>query len=498
MKRTHRTERIASLQRGWGHLVHVEPSADNRSCYLILEYNSHIGEGSSRSIAMGDAIVSKTEISEHPATALSPDGRQLAVAKQIRTFGRVVHEISINGELRWTMPYDTVHHVCWIDDDRLVWDAWNTEELTASLRDRKAKMGDPADRPPSPIRIFVNGESDGHGVTHFTRLHISGRLWAAEVAENGKIYTVFDDGTCSEKRDIDPDSSAGSPRAVGFRFANDPDVLHGRVTAEKDDKHGAERARHRDLVSKHRFEDIGARYSHDGIEDVDIRSHRAAYVGMRRVGVMAKMANAFGRHMQLKEQRALAKTMCDNAESFLAENGVGLSLTREVSEVRDSIDLLRNARRRKDVKGMEAGYRRLSEAVGEIDRDASWRIYDEKKKKEDNILRQPLMFAFAMLANPYFGPLHIAHESSIRYFPAVLGPGEDRVWTKGYHWVKAVRLLPDGAVAVAAPSGNAFHVVIDEEEGPAFDRIENLRVGSDGVLSYCAVKGEDVYRVTVE
>lgn len=104
---------------------------------------------------------------------------------------------------------------------------------------------------------------------------------------------------------------------------------------------------------------------------------------------------------------------------------------------------------------------------------------------------RPLLLLFV----PDFGIGHAWLESGKRYYPV----NHDRAWRKGYRGVGDRFFTPRGELVVQAVTANdKMRVVIDEDEGPAFDRIENVRYHpAEAALSYIARDGDKIYRVTV-
>lgn len=100
----------------------------------------------------------------------------------------------------------------------------------------------------------------------------------------------------------------------------------------------------------------------------------------------------------------------------------------------------------------------------------------------------------ALLFNPYMGIGHAYIEGSRRYFPV----DHDRAWKKGYRFAGDHFYTPHDELVVTCAQGAGACVAIDEDEGPDFDAVENVRhlPGEDAVC-YLARNGTDLIRVTV-
>lgn len=99
----------------------------------------------------------------------------------------------------------------------------------------------------------------------------------------------------------------------------------------------------------------------------------------------------------------------------------------------------------------------------------------------------------ALLFNPYMGVGHAYIEGSRRYFPV----DHDKEWRKGYRWAHDHFYTPDDELVVTAAEGRGERVVIDEDEGPVFDRVINVRHdAAERAVCYLATEGSSVFRVT--
>lgn len=100
----------------------------------------------------------------------------------------------------------------------------------------------------------------------------------------------------------------------------------------------------------------------------------------------------------------------------------------------------------------------------------------------------------ALLFNPYFGPGYVYAEASKRYRPV----DGAKPWKRGYRRVHDIFYAPSGSLAAVVGDSRGMRLVVDEDEGPAFDEIYNARPAKDGRICYLARRGNDFFRVTVE
>ena len=112
--------------------------------------------------------------------------------------------------------------------------------------------------------------------------------------------------------------------------------------------------------------------------------------------------------------------------------------------------------------------------------------------------KNPLAWVVTLLFNPYFGPGTAAVEGSKRYYPV----NHDQVWKNGYRFANDQFFTPADKLVVTAYTamyrGKAM-VVIDEDEGPQFDDIVNVRyLAAEGCVCYLGRDGDSIYRVTVK
>lgn len=99
----------------------------------------------------------------------------------------------------------------------------------------------------------------------------------------------------------------------------------------------------------------------------------------------------------------------------------------------------------------------------------------------------------ALLFNPYMGIGHGYIESSRRYFPV----DHERIWKKGYRFAHDHFYTPDDELVVTGVEGRGERVVIDEDEGPVFDRIVNVRHdAAERAVCYLATDGQNIFRVS--
>ena len=81
-------------------------------------------------------------------TCTSPDKTKTAIVKYIFKDDKVIHQIHINDKLEYTVPYQVVHCIRWIDEDTLAWSCFNQGELTGIDK--------------NGIRYFENGADITH------------------------------------------------------------------------------------------------------------------------------------------------------------------------------------------------------------------------------------------------------------------------------------------------------------------------------------------------
>lgn len=131
---------------------------------------------------------------------------------------------------------------------------------------------------------------------------------------------------------------------------------------------------------------------------------------------------------------------------------------------------------------------------------------DEREKKNGGEMTKR-GWILAMLFNPYTGAGLAAMESSKRYYPVNtryfredgVWKLEERVWKKGYRFAAVDFLTPSGELVVTAHEGRSCRVVIDEAEGPVFDRVWGLRHSAAGdLVSYVGMKDGTLHRVLAE
>lgn len=117
----------------------------------------------------------------------------------------------------------------------------------------------------------------------------------------------------------------------------------------------------------------------------------------------------------------------------------------------------------------------------------------ERAEGRGGIAARALQWPIALLFNPYFGVGHAFVESSRRYIPVDNG----RAWKKGWRYAHDHFYTPDDELVVTCVDLSGARVVIAEEEGPAFDAVENVHhLADDDRVCYLARAGDDLLRVT--
>ncbi|HSD12801.1 MAG TPA: hypothetical protein VLC10_04545 [Patescibacteria group bacterium] len=388
MARGYRVERLADVRPEWGPIRHVMAAPDNTSFALIAEP----AEGVHR-VVFGGRVLAETGPHEIMPMSLSFDGTKLAVAKRGRGRGERTSEIFVNGEKRFDVPFETVYRFDWLDDERLAWSAWNSDDLRAK---------------DDTIHYFVNGE-DVTGRLEFEPVLMDRMRQAIQVKEGRTAYMIYDDGSRSASVTVGPDVD----RWHWFDELTPPIDLADRTRPEElwDGARRSVRVRYRG-VSGPIFDGIE---SFGGMRQFALNAdgRRAAYVGIRYSGV----ARAMGR-------------------------AVGASLSR--------------------IEGEPKGLSKL------------W------------------AWPMALLFNPYMGIGHAYIEGSRRYFPV----DHDREWKKGYRFASDHFYTPHDELVVTASGSDGRRVVIDEEEGPLFAAVENVRhLASEDAVCYLAAKDDEILRV---
>lgn len=116
----------------------------------------------------------------------------------------------------------------------------------------------------------------------------------------------------------------------------------------------------------------------------------------------------------------------------------------------------------------------------------------ERIEGEPKGLSKLWAWPLAFLFNPYFGLGHAFIEGSRRYFPV----DHDREWKKGWRFASDHFYTPSDELVVTCTGGDGSRVVIDEDEGPPFSMIENVRhLAAEDAVCYLASEGEQIFRV---
>lgn len=117
----------------------------------------------------------------------------------------------------------------------------------------------------------------------------------------------------------------------------------------------------------------------------------------------------------------------------------------------------------------------------------------EKAESRRGIFARALQWPVALLFNPYFGIGHAFIEGSRRYVPVDHG----RAWKKGWRFAHDHFYTADDELVVTCADQSGSRIVIAEEEGPAFDMIENVNyLAAEDRVCYLARAGDDIIRVT--
>jgi hypothetical protein len=122
------------------------------------------------------------------------------------------------------------------------------------------------------------------------------------------------------------------------------------------------------------------------------------------------------------------------------------------------------------------------------------RLMERAEEAEERTGKSPgWAMKLAMLFTPYGGRGHAFIEGSRRYHPV----DDRREWAKRYRHAGDQFYTPAGELVVTCADGRALRVVIDEDEGPPFDGVHNVRALPDGRVCYVANRDRDFFRVTV-
>ena len=388
-QRAHRLERLGPVKEEWGPLRHVMAAADHRSYVILTEPQ----EGIHR-LVFRDRVVAESGPHDLMPSSFSFDGSKLAVARTVIEGGRVRHRIEVNGELAYDADLSTLHHLDWLDNERLAWDGWNDGD------DHRIDDGG--------IRRFVNGV-DVTGTLDFEPVLLDRMRHAIRLKEGDMACMIYDDGSRSEPVRVAP---GNEDRWHWFGWPGSSERPE-RPEESWDGSRRAVRVRYRGVTGPifDGIESFGGMRSYAMNRD----GRRAAYVGIRYSGAARAMSGL-----------------------------VGGALNRLDGEPRGLTKLW------------------------------AW----------------PL----ALLFNPYMGVGHAYIEGSRRYFPV----DHDRPWEKGYRWAHDHFYTPCDELVVTCAEKDGHRVVIDEDEGPAFDSVIDVRHLADGdEVSYLAIENGDIIRVSV-
>lgn len=105
-------------------------------------------------------------------------------------------------------------------------------------------------------------------------------------------------------------------------------------------------------------------------------------------------------------------------------------------------------------------------------------------------LEKVLILPAFLLLNPVFGPLYLTQNFGKREY-VVKG---NKMWSKPYKWLTSFFFTSRNELVVMAGDKRKCWVVVDEVEGPKFDRIENIIETKDGI-SYLAVDKDRIFKV---
>ncbi len=413
--RIHERELIAEIKPEWGPLGHLIVSADNRSCALycggetaeeeepdpsatIREMAERARQDGKERIVFNGRVQAESDGGHREMLpALSPDGRQLAVARLIYDGAGFRYEIDVNGQpTHRCEKMFFIYTLAWLSDSRLAWYGWFKNE-----DGRSDKEGG--------HHYFVNGQ-DVTGQVMFEGVWADRGRHALIVQENGVRFTLNDDSSREHERPACCDSF----------------LCHCRWDPDQPRPAGPEEIR-----------DEG------------------------RSGVRVSFNGLTGPEFDEIENDSGLRSYCLNRDGSRV-GYVGIKYSEEAKQ--------------------------LGDAAGKMVEQA----LERERRGEEPSDADELALA---LFNPYFGAGYAAIESSKRYYPV----NGDRAWRRGYEFADDHFFTPADELVVTACEGRGKMIVIDEDEGPLFDEVYNVRhLAAENCVCYLARKGDKLYRVTVK
>lgn len=448
-KYRHQLEEMGRVDPALGVLHHLIMNHDNRSYAAVYEDE---GSGEQRFLFNG-RVVARHRKHDCENFALSYDGTKLAVTKGRRHRGQP-GEIYVNGELAFTVPFDTIHHLVWLDNDRLAWDCWNDTDLS-KRRDKikwrqelaAAQGVSVNDLPPDPeleesgIRFFING-SDWTADFCFECYWAELGRYAMSVREREWVYYMDDSGQ---------------------RSRWEPPVLM------EDGRFSFDHHRNNCPAGKQRWQEIAKASQGERPEPLAPDADAC--------GLSLRQMIDHGLLMDDRENGRVVWRGQAGPQFDGLENGGGF---RTYAFNADNSRLA--------YVGIRYGEwaKGIMKVVGPLIEKACDR---ESRGGKPPWWGWPL----AMLFNPYMGLGYAASEASRRWYPVDNG----QAWKKGYEFANNHFYTPDNELVVTCRQGGKVMVVINEQEGPTFDEVCNVRCLEDGQLCYLARKGDRIFRVTV-
>ena len=131
---------------------------------------------------------------------------------------------------------------------------------------------------------------------------------------------------------------------------------------------------------------------------------------------------------------------------------------------------------------------------GLADKMARFAAWTFNTIKHIPVVRSLVGWPLALLFNPYMGIGHFWIEGSRRWTPV----SHPNPWKAKYRFAKPCFFTASNELVVLAADKNGWFVAIDEEEGPRFDGIENVRPMKDGGVCYIGRNGIQFYRVVAK
>jgi hypothetical protein len=442
-------EELGRVDPALGELRHVIMNHDNRACAAVYQ-DPESGE---QRFVFNGRVVARHQEHACESFALSPNGLMLAVTKGRRCKGEP-GEIYVNGELAFTVPFDIIYHLVWLDNQRLAWECWNDtnrqkqhDKIKWRQELAEAQGVAVADLPPDPeledsgVRYFINGEDR---TADFAFECYWGEFGRHAMAVWEKDWVYYQDDTGARSRFEKPVLMEDGQ----FSFS------HHRDNCPRGQRRWAE------VLNASRGE---------------------------KPEPLPPDADASGLTLrQLVDRGLLADDSANGRIVWRGQPGPQFDGVENGGGFRTyafSADKSRIAYVGIRYGGWAKG---LMRAVGPL---------IEKGLNRESGKEPPWwMWPLTLLFNPYMGPGYAATEASRRWYPVDNG----QPWKKGYEFANNHFYTPASELVVTCRQGSKVMVVVDEQEGPAFDEVYNVRyLPEEQAICYLARQGDKIFRVTV-